>query len=383
MLYRVIGLMSGSSLDGLDIVYTDLEENSGRWTYKIIHSICYQYTAEWVMKLESAPSLNAVDYQLLHAEYGHFTGQQVNAFIEANDLQFKIQMIASHGHTVFHYPAKKMTAQLGDGASIAAATGIHVISDLRAMDIALNGQGAPIVPIGEKLLLPDFDLFLNLGGIANISAAITERDDSGSGSTNIPAAYHAFDVCPANTIMNILAREAGKEFDRNGEIAATGKIKGELLQELNALQYYRNAYPKSLANDFGTAIVYPIIRQSFCETKDALRTYVEHICIQIKNAIELIRSHSGFRPAASSMSKLLVTGGGAHNSFLIRRLEELLQPLSVELVVPAPELIDYKEALIMALIGVLRWREENNVLSSVTGATRDSIGGSIWMGQEG
>ena len=383
MLYRVIGLMSGSSLDGLDIVYANLEENSGRWAYEIIHSSCYRYSEEWVMKLKSAPDLNAFDYQLLHTEYGHFTGQQVNAFIVANDLQYKVQLIASHGHTVFHCPAKKMTAQLGDGASIAAATGIHVISDLRAMDIALSGQGAPIVPIGERLLLPEFDLFLNLGGIANISAAIRDLEDSDPATAGIPAVFHAFDVCPANGVLNKLAAEAGKEFDRNGEIAATGNIKEELLLELNALQYYRNAYPKSLANDFGTGIVYPIIRQSFCENKDALRTYVEHICIQVKNAIELIRFRAGLRPGTAFSGKLLVTGGGAHNSFLTHRLQELLRPLLVELVVPAPDLIDFKEALIMALIGVLRWREENNVLSSVTGATRDSIGGAIWMGQEG
>src|SRR5215213_4345753 len=169
MLYKVIGLMSGSSLDGLDIVFVEFQENAGKWNFNIIASDCYAYDSEWKEKLKQATTLNALDYQLLHSAYGHYLGQAVNRFIEEKELQYKVALVSSHGHTSFHYPQQKMTAQLGDGAAIAAVTGLPVVSDLRAMDVAFGGQGAPIVPIGEKYLFPDIDLFLNLGGIANLS----------------------------------------------------------------------------------------------------------------------------------------------------------------------------------------------------------------------
>jgi anhydro-N-acetylmuramic acid kinase len=290
----------------------------------------------------------------------------VNAFIEKHGLQYQVQLIASHGHTTFHVPAKKMTGQLGDGAAIAAVTGINVVSDLRAMDIALGGQGAPIVPIGEKLLLGDYTFFLNLGGIANISY-------------NHPDEYLAFDVCPANRVMNMLAQEAGKNYDEGGQMAASGKVHERLLQMLNELEYYQLPYPKSLANDFGTDVVYPLLKSSNVPTEDALATMVEHIAVQTSATIQTFLSNHKLQ---TTSHKLLATGGGAHNTFLLARLQALLQPAGVEVIAADKNLIDFKEALIMALIGVLRWREENNVLASVTGASRSSIGGAVWIGQE-
>jgi anhydro-N-acetylmuramic acid kinase len=289
-----------------------------------------------------------------------------------------VQLIASHGHTVFHEPKKRMTAQLGDGASIAAETKINVISDLRAMDIALGGQGAPIVPIGEKLLLNEYDFFLNLGGIANVSvnSSILQNKQSQYNGQND---FVAFDICPANRVLNMLSHEAGKSFDENGELARTGKVDRILLEKLNAFEFYREKYPKSLANDFGTNEVYPLIKNAGSATPDALHTYVEHMAIQIRNAVEVIISD--FKLTGRDF-KLLATGGGVHNLFLVERLTALLVPLQVELIVADNQLADYKEALIMALIGVLRWREEVNVLSSVTGAKRNSIGGAVWIGQE-
>ena len=316
-------------------------------------------------KLKEAINLSAKDYQLLHAEYGHYIGQQVNKFIDEYHLQYKISVIASHGHTTFHIPGKKMTAQLGDGAAIAAVTQLPVVSDLRALDVAFGGQGAPIVPIGEKMLLGDYNFFLNLGGIANISH-------------NNPENYSAFDICPANRVLNMLVNELGKEYDDSGQIAATGTVNNELLEKLNALDYYKQPYPKSLANDFGTDIVYPIIKDAGIKINDAVRTYTEHIAFQISNAISTL----GNQQPATSNQKLLATGGGAFNIFLINRLGEMLKELKIEVVVPAPKLVNFKEALIMAFIGVLRWRQEYNVLSSVTGASRDSIGGALWTGQE-
>ena len=364
MVYRAIGVMSGSSLDGLDIAFAEFQENAGIWNYEIRQAACYSYDETWNEKLRSATSLNSVNYQLLHVEYGHYIGEQINRFIEEHGLQYQVALIASHGHTTFHMPLKKMTAQLGDGASIAAETQLPVISDLRALDVAFGGQGAPIVPIGEKWLLGDFDFFLNLGGIANISF------------NSEP--YIAFDICAANRVLNMLISNEGKEYDNKGEMAKDGEVNFKLLQKLNELDYYRQPYPKSLANDFGTDIVYPIINDSGCKTKDALRTYVEHIVEQIKIAITNLVNNK----AHYTHRKLLVTGGGAFNTFLIHRLTEDLKQMQIAVVVPGEKLIQYKEAMIMAFMGVLRWRQEYNVISSVTGATRESIGGALWIGQE-
>jgi anhydro-N-acetylmuramic acid kinase len=363
MVYKAIGLMSGSSLDGLDIAYVHLQETAGKWTYEIVHTQCRPYPAEWVEKLSHAVSLSAIDYQLLHTAYGHFTGAAVNQFIEEYQLQHKVHLLASHGHTTFHLPAQKMTGQLGDGAAIAAVTGLPVVSDLRAMDVAFGGQGAPIVPIGEKLLLTDYSLFLNLGGIANLSF-------------NLPEKYTAFDVCPANRVLNLLTAPTGKDFDEDGRLAATGTLNNELLAKLNALDYYGQGYPKSLANDFGNAVAYPIVQQYALSAADALHTYVEHVAVQLKRSVAAVLA------AGSPDARLLVTGGGAFNSYMVKRIREQLSGTGVEVVVPDNQLVNYKEALIMALIGVLRWREEYNVLSSVTGAARNSINGALWLGGE-
>lgn len=360
MVYRAIGLMSGSSLDGLDIVFAEIHENGGKWSFEIQAADCYPYADEWVNRLQNATQLNAFDYQLLHVEYGHYLGREVNRFIEDNDLHYKVGLIASHGHTSFHDPSRGLTAQLGDGAALAAETGLPVVSDLRALDVALGGQGAPIVPIGEQLLLGDFSYFLNLGGIANISANRTP--------------YIAFDVCAANRVLNMLANEAGLAFDDKGALAATGEVKADLFEKLNALDYYRKPWPKSLANEWGTGVVYPILKNSGYALNDLLCTFTEHVTVQIAAAIERLKPSAN----AGQPEKLLVTGGGAFNDFLITRLTELLKNKNVDVVLPDNHLIAYKEALVMALIGVLRWREEVSVLSSVTGARRDSVGGAMW-----
>lgn len=362
MVYKVIGLMSGSSLDGLDIAFVQLQENGGKWSYEIIKADCYEYNNEWIGKLKNAIDISALDYQLLHTEYGHYLGKQVNLFIENNNLQHQVNLISSHGHTTFHVPEKLMTGQLGDGAAIASETGLSVVTDLRAMDVAFGGQGAPIVPIGEKLLLGDYTYFLNLGGIANVSA---NNNDN----------FIAFDVCAANRVLNMLAEEKGIVYDEDGKLAAAGNINNELLQKLNELEYYKRPYPKSLANDFGVETVFPIVKKASLSTEDAMRTYVEHIVDQIKSSIVSFEL-----PVVSG--QLLVTGGGAFNSFMIKKLQEVLNELNIEVVIPEENLIKFKEALIMALMGTLRWREEYNVLASVTGAKRNSIGGALWLGTE-
>ncbi len=362
MVYRVIGLMSGSSLDGLDIVFTELEESGGKWSYEIKAADCYAYNKQWTEKLQSATKQNAFDYLLLHAEYGRYIGHKVNEFIETNNLYHRVQLVSSHGHTTFHAPQKGMTAQLGDGAAIAAVTGLNTVSDLRALDVALGGQGAPIVPMGEKLLWDDVDYFLNLGGIANLSC-------------NKKNAFIAFDICPANRVLNMLAQQTGKAFDEDGTIAKTGTINTILLDALNSLSYYALTFPKSLDNSFGTETVFPLIQSFRLSNADSLRTYTAHIVQQLIHAINQILP-------VSQNSKLLVTGGGAFNIFLTDEMKKALASFRIDIIIPGDNLVKYKEALIMALLGVLRWREENTVLSSVTGAKRNSIGGAVWIGQE-
>ena len=363
MIYRVIGLMSGSSLDGLDIAFVEFEEIAGKWQFNIVEASCISYTAELESRLRLATTLNAFDYARLNAEYGHFLGNAVNDFIETNHLEYRVALIVSHGHTTFHAPAL-FSSQLGDGAAIAAIAGLPVVSDLRAMDVALGGQGAPIVPMGEKLLFDGFQYFLNIGGIANISC-----HNNGE--------HIAFDVCAANRVLNMLSQLVSKPFDENGEIASSGRINESLLEELNALSYYELDYPKSLKNEFGTEIVFPLIQAHGLSVEDALATYVEHISIKIAAAIEMMHQKQNAEP---TNQKIMITGGGAFNVYLISRIEFHLLPFSIEVVVPEKRIVEFKEALIMALLGVLRWREEVTVMSSVTGASRSSIGGALWMG---
>jgi anhydro-N-acetylmuramic acid kinase len=360
MQYNVIGLMSGSSLDGLDIAFVHLEETAGRWTFDIQQSSCVPYPVKWKEKLSGVTGLSAKDYLLLHTEYGHWLGHTVNNFLEENNLAYRVQLISSHGHTAFHFPERQMTAQIGDGAAIAAVTGIRTITDLRSVDIALGGQGAPVVPIGEKLLLPEYDFFLNIGGIANLSAAGDQ--------------FIGFDVCPANRILNLLAAETKKGYDENGSLAASGRIDETLLRRLNSLSYYKNSYPKSLSNEFGINDVYPLIVDANIGLSDALATYVEHITMQIANSLKMLKE----KFAGRENLRLLITGGGAHNHFLIERLSAAVSRAGFECIIPSKNLVDYKEALIIALMGVLRWREDINVLHTVTGASKDSINGAIW-----
>ena len=363
MLYRVIGVMSGSSLDGLDLAFVEFEEKGGKWTFSIVASACYSYDEAWTNKLKTGRDLKAVDFVSLDAEYGHYVGAQINRFIEENGLAYKVGLIASHGHTLFHLPGK-YSVQIGNGAAIAAETSLPVVSDLRSLDVALGGQGAPIVPMGEQLLFPENSFFLNIGGISNVSC----REEQ---------FYDAFDVCPANRVLNLLANVVGKEFDENGQMASAGRINEILLDQLNAKEFYSKDYPKSLANEFGTEDILPLINSFALDPADALATYVEHVAIQVAAAVERI---SIKRTVDPTREKLLVTGGGALNGYLISRLEKHLSLYAMEIDVPDQATVQYKEALVMALLGVLRWREEETVIQTVTGASRATVGGALWLG---
>jgi anhydro-N-acetylmuramic acid kinase len=364
MVYNAIGIMSGSALDGLDICYAQYIETGGQWQYEILQTACLPYTEEWATKLKMATTLNAYDYQVLHTSYGHYIGKAIHNFIEQHQLQYKVALIGSHGHTTFHAPHLKMTAQLGDGAAIAATTGLPVVSDLRAMDVALGGHGAPIVPIGEKYLLGNYNYFLNLGGIANISYKAT-------------SAHIAFDTGPANKILNLLMNTINKPYDEDGNLATTGNVYQPLLEQLHAFEYYHAPYPKSLDNAFGIEQVFPLINSANISLEDKLATACLHIAIEIKNGIAQIiqQLHLPNTPAT-----LLATGGGTLNPYLTKCIQQQLAPLQIQVIAADKQLIEYKEALIMGFMGVLRWREANNVLATVTGASKNSIGGALWLG---
>lgn len=361
MTYYVIGTMSGSSMDGLDMVYATFEEVGGKWSFQINHSACIPFSDPWKEKLKNISTVSAKELLLTHTDFGHWMGHRIQEFILKNNLEHKVHLIASHGHTVFHEPASGMTFQMGDGAAIAAINQLPVVSDLRNMDVALGGQGAPIVPIGEMLLWNDYTYFLNIGGISNITI-------------NREGTHVAFDVCPANRVLNLLSNELGKSYDEGGASAAQGKINEDLLFELNDLEYYRKPFPKSLANEYGADVLFGMIQKYNISTENKLCTVCEHIAVQM----DAVCSDFG----NGMTTKMLITGGGAYNEYLISRINFYLAQKNIEIEIPHPDLIEYKEALIMALIGVLRWREETNVLHSVTGAARSSIGGALWMGQE-
>lgn len=359
MIYRVIGLMSGSSLDGLDIAYVQLEEIRGTWSHQLLSAECMPYPTAWLHHLTHAGGMHIGEFLKLHTAYGRYLADCVNDFISRHGLEHKVHFIASHGHTVFHDPQHNTTFQLGDGATIAAVTGIPVISDLRAMDVALGGQGAPIVPIGDKLLYGGYDYLLNIGGIANMTIR----------QNGTPM---AFDVCAANQVLNALAEREGSSMDTGGRIAASGAMLYGVFDELNKAAYYQQDPPKSLSNEQARNIVFPILLEGEHSTADMLYTATAHIVWQVAQA-------AARYPHTKERAQMLVTGGGAFNDFLVSRLADALMPYRIDVVVPAAEEVKYKESIVMALIGVLRWREEANVLSSVTGASRDSINGALWM----
>ncbi|RYD84481.1 MAG: anhydro-N-acetylmuramic acid kinase, partial [Sphingobacteriales bacterium] len=341
MIYNVIGLMSGSSHDGLDIAFAEITNVRNDWTFEIKHAACIPFEKEMEQQLRHAATLPVPEFLKLHTAFGRWTGQQVIEFIETNALYHKVHFVASHGHTVFHDPESKTSVQIGDGASISGITGLPTITDLRNADIALAGQGAPIVPIADHKFFSDFKYCLNIGGICNV----TIND----------AAPVAFDIAPANQVLDYFAQKAGQAFDENGALAAQGKVADTVLNDLNTLAYYQTEGPKSLANDYSQQLISIIENSNIANTADILATLVAHIVFQIARAID--------RYPDATPARMLVTGGGAFNSFLIAKLSATLQQRAIEVVIPEENIVKYKEALAMAFIGVLRWREEENVLS--------------------
>ncbi len=345
----IIGLMSGTSLDGLDIAYCEFSDEKH---FQLIAAETYNYPAAWQERLASLHLASAEEYVRTDAELGHYFGQKVLHFRENHPG--RVDCIASHGHTVFHQPDNGFTAQIGDGNAISAETGLPVVCDFRRLDVALGGQGAPLVPIGDRLLFGEYDSCINLGGIANISYELDEQ-------------RIAYDISPCNMALNYLAGKQGLTYDAGGETARKGTVITALLAKLETLDYYRVPAPKTLGKEWFEQRFLPNI-EPFADQpiENLLRTVTEHIALRLAAAI----CQSG-----REMHRVLITGGGSNNQFLLELLKEKIG--SVEIVSVDQRIVDFKEAIIFALLAYLRINKQTNTLSSVTGASRDSCGGVI------
>lgn len=348
--YSAIGVMSGTSCDGLDLALCSFTLGPSGWTYRIQRTRFVPYAKPWKQKLLSAPLLDAKAFVLLDHEYGQYIGNQVKHFTQT--YKGPIDVVASHGHTIFHQPELKISCQIGHGADIAAACGISTITDFRSLNVAIGGQGAPLVPIGDELLFWKYHVCLNLGGFSNISYMFRKQ-------------RIAFDICPVNFLFNHLASKEGKEFDKDGELGRSGKINEALVHELDGLDYYHQAPPKSLGREWFEDIMLPVLNKYDISTEDLLRSAYEHAARQITMAL-----------GNKGRKKILLTGGGAYNQFFVERLRKLTHH---EIDIPDDELINFKEALIFAFLGVLRWRKQVNCLASVSGGRFDCSGGSIYL----
>lgn len=317
--------MSGSSLDGLDIAFCEFTFDSGLWSFRILTTDIIVYPDEWIQEIKRLPVSTAKTLWETHAGLGNYFGEQINTFIKKHNVEADVDLVASHGHTIFHFPEKRFTTQIGDGSAIAARTNLPVICDFRSADIADGGQGTPIVPIGDKLLFTDYRFCLNIGGIANVSCKTSPVLSKNGKEVSIVA----FDICAANLVMNSLANRLGKEFDDGGSLAAMGKVSRELLGKLNKLEFYQLDYPKSLDNSFSREVILPLLEEFDISVLDKLRTYNEHIAVQVANHVKVILKKE--KLSLDPNEKMLVTGGGAFNGFLTGRIKELTK---IEVVYP-------------------------------------------------
>ena len=342
--------MSGTSLDGLDVVYARFWGKRDSPNYEILYAESVPYDDFWRDKLRNSFYLNAEGITALDAEYGRFLGMEVRNFAQKYDISDKVDFVASHGHTVFHRPDLGYNLQIGNGAWLHAVSGFKVICDFRTLDIAYGGQGAPLVPTGDKLLFGQYDYCLNIGGFANLSF-----DDARHSRV-------AYDICPANYCLNRLMRTRGQEYDKDGLVARSGKLNAALFDALNALEYYHRQPPKSLAQEWVDAEMTPLIDCCRDTFENIAATLTEHAAFQISQNIK-------------ENNSVLVTGGGAYNIFLIERV---LEYKKINLIKPASIIIDFKEALIFAFLGLLRAEGLTNCLKTVTGADRNTVSGQIY-----
>jgi len=339
--------MSGTSLDGLDIVACRFLEQDEGFSFEIEAADCIGYSSHWQERLNTAHKLKSDALNTLDVAFGKYCGKVIDGFLIDHKIQAaSVDLIASHGHTIFHDPEQYLTRQIGSGLEIVKETGITVVSDFRSQDVEMGGQGAPLVPIGDRMLFPQYNQCLNLGGFSNISFEKNRK-------------RIAYDICPVNFVLNHLADLMDYQYDRDGEIARSGKRLPDVYDALESLDYYQQKPPKSLSREWVEHKIFPLMKDESYKIPDLLHTFIMHASERIASVLS---------------GKVLVTGGGAKNKYLI---ELLNQKSNAELIIPDEQIVDYKEALVFALLGVLRFENRINVLASVTGASKDHSAGNI------
>lgn len=348
--YNVIGVMSGTSLDGVDLSHIKFRLKNNKWNFEILESETVGYSQSWINQLKSAVDYPETALEKLNQEYTALLATIISTFIEKHKIE-NLDAVCSHGHTILHQPQNGFTLQIGNLPEISALIHQTVVCDFRIQDVKLGGQGAPLVPIGDRILFSEYDYCINLGGFSNISF-----EQNGK--------RIAFDISPVNTVLNYYANQLGLNYDDKGKISRTGKINSGLLTQLNALDFYQQTFPKSLGFEFVKRTILPTIESFKISIEDKLCTFTEHVALQTALALP------------NKNGQILATGGGAYNDFLVERIQ--LHLPKMEIIIPSPKILEFKEALIFALLGVLKLRGEINVLSSVTGAKMDHGSGIIY-----
>ena len=347
--FNVIGVMSGTSLDGVDIVYVKFNLNES-WRFKIINSKTYKYADSTVDMLSDISKKNLEEIKEIDVVYSNKLAKIISEFIEEFSVN-KIDFVRSHGQNDINDPSNLITYQMGNLSTLSKEINQKVICDFRVQDVKLGGEGAPLVPVGEKYLFHEYDSFINLGGFANISNHVGES-------------LIAYDICPVNIVLNNLSKKIGKDYDNKGSIASSGKLILNLYEELEKLEYYKSSPPKSLGIEWVDANIFPLINKySDYPIEDLLNTLSNHIANQISNNLK-------------DIDKVLVTGGGTYNDYLI---DIIRSKTNSEIIIPSKNIIEFKEALIFAFLGVLRYLNINNCYSSVTGASKDHCSGKIFL----
>lgn len=348
--YNVIGVMSGTSLDGVDLSHIKFSIQDGNWDFEILESETISYSKYWINELKLAVDYPKIKLHNLNKEYTVLLASIISDFIKKHKIE-NLDAVCSHGHTILHQPQNGFTLQIGNLPEISKWTQQTVVCDFRVQDVQLGGQGAPLVPIGDRILFSQYHYCMNLGGFSNVS--FEENNNR-----------IAFDISPVNTVLNFYANQLGLDYDDKGKISRTGNCNETLLQELNALDFYKKQHPKSLGFEFVKEVVLPLIEHYQISIEDKLYTFTEHVALQIALALP------------NKKGSLLTTGGGAYNDFLMERIQKHLPQL--EIIIPSNKILEFKEALIFALLGVLKLRGEINVLCSVTGAKHDHSSGIIY-----
>lgn len=348
--YNVIGVMSGTSLDGVDLAHIHFTIQDGVWKFEIQETKTVSYSSEWFNKLKNAVHFSDDELIQLNKDYTTQLSEIIKTFISKNKIE-NLDAVCSHGHTILHQPQNGFTLQIGNLSEIAQLINQKVVCDFRVQDVQLGGQGAPLVPIGDQILFSEYDYCLNLGGFSNVS--FVENN-----------ARIAFDISPVNTVLNFYANQLNLDYDDKGAISNSGNLNKILFEELNGLSFYSKSYPKSLGFEFVKETVLPLMEKHSISVEDKMHTFTVHVGFQIAKAL------------SQKKSKLLITGGGAYNDFLIGEIQKQLPEM--EIIIPNEKILEFKEALIFALLGVLKLRNEINVLSSVTGAVRNHSSGVIY-----